>query len=261
VIQFVKTHVKDKQFAIRNPQPATWLCLDLGTFDYQKSLELQHNLVAARKTRVLDTDILLLVEHPAVFTLGRRGGLKNLVVSRKFLDQSGIPVIQIERGGDITYHGPGQLIAYPIVDLEAARLDVDTYVQSLEEVMIQTALEFGIDTHRSQLNRGVWVGPNKMGSIGIAVRKGVSFHGLALNVNLSLEPFSWIHPCGLENVAMTSLQKESKRDISMQEARHVFLNRFKKVFEVELVASDLETITQTMTAPSKQGVGVAPQRN
>ncbi|MGD2269393.1 MAG: lipoyl(octanoyl) transferase LipB [Desulfobacterales bacterium] len=251
----MKTHVQDKQCATRNVQRATWLCLDLGTFDYKKTLELQHDLVAARKTRVLDTDILLLVEHPAVFTLGRRGGLENLIVSRKFLDHCGIPVIQVERGGDITYHGPGQLIAYPIADLEAIRLDVNFYVESLEEVMIQTALEFGVDTHRSRLNRGIWVGCNKMGSIGIAVRRGVSFHGLALNINLSLEPFSWIHPCGLENVAMTSLQKESKRDINMQEARQVFLNRFKKVFEVELVATDLDTITRTMTRLAKQCAG------
>jgi lipoate-protein ligase B len=238
----MKTYAQYSESATRNRQPATWLYLDLNTVDYKKTLELQHDLVAARKTRVLESNILLLLEHPAIFTLGRRGGLENLTVSGEFLDKSGIPVIQVERGGNITYHGPGQLIAYPIIDLEAARLNVDHYVELLEEIMIRTAREFGVQAQRNPLNRGIWIGNNKMGSIGIAIRKGVSFHGLALNVNLSLEPFTWINPCGLENVGITTIEKESKRDVSMQDARQAFINHFATVFEVGLVDAGLDEV-------------------
>jgi lipoate-protein ligase B len=240
----MKTYAQNNELVIHKPQSATWLSLDLDRFDYKKSLELQHRLVAARKIRVLESNILLLLEHPAVFTLGRRGGLENLTVSREFLDKSGIPVIQVERGGNITYHGPGQLIAYPIIDLEAARLDVDKYVELLEEIMIRTAREFDVQAQRNPMNRGIWMGNNKMGSIGIAIRKGVSFHGLALNVNLSLEPFTWINPCGLDQVGVTSIEKESKREVTMQEVRHAFKNHFKTIFEVELVTSNLDEVTR-----------------
>jgi lipoate-protein ligase B len=240
----MNTQLQYSKRATRNRQPATWLYLDLDTVDYKKTLELQHRLVAARKTPVLESNILLLLEHPAVFTLGRRGGLENLTVSREFLDKSGIPVIQVERGGNITYHGPGQLIAYPIIDLEAARLDVDKYVELLEEIMIRTAREFDVQAQRNPLNRGIWMGNNKMGSIGIAIRKGVSFHGLALNVNLSLEPFTWINPCGLDQVGVTSIEKESMQDVSMQEVRQAFKNHFKTISEVELVTSNLDEVTR-----------------
>ena len=235
-------HAQDIERTSRNLQNASWLYLDLDKVDYKKALELQHRLVAARKTRVLESNILLLLEHPAVFTLGRRGGLENMTVSRDFLDKTGIPVVQVERGGNITYHGPGQLIAYPIVDLEAARLNVDHYVERLEEIMIRTAREFDVHAQRNPLNRGIWIGNNKMGSIGIAIRKGVSFHGLALNVNLSLEPFTWINPCGLDQVGMTSIQKEARRDVSMQDARQSFTAQFATVFEVGLVDADLDEV-------------------
>jgi len=238
----MNTHTQYGESVTRNRQPANWLYLDLDRVDYKRTLELQHRLVAARKTRVLKSNILLLLEHPAVFTLGRRGGLENLTVSRKFLDKTGIPVIQVERGGNITYHGPGQLIAYPIVDLEAARLNVDHYVELLEEIMIRSAREFDVHAQRNPLNRGIWIGNNKMGSIGIAIRKGISFHGLALNVNLSLEPFTWINPCGLDQIGITSLQKESKRDISMQDARQIFIKHFARVFEGGLVDADLDEV-------------------
>jgi lipoate-protein ligase B len=220
--------------------------VDLDTVDYKKALELQHRLVAARKTRVIESDTLLLLEHPAVFTLGRRGGLENLTVSREFLDKTGIPVIQVERGGNITYHGPGQLIAYPIVDLEAMRLKVDRYVELLEEIMIRTVRDFGVQTQRNPLNRGIWTGNHKMGSIGIAIRKGVSFHGLALNVNLALEPFTWINPCGLDQIAITSIQKASEQKVSMQEVRQAFIHHFAAVFEVGLVAAGINAVERLL---------------
>ena len=194
-----------------------WLLIELPAMEYTRAWELQNNLAGARKDRVIDKDVVLLLEHPRVFTLGRRGGLKNLTVSEDFLEKAGIPVIHVERGGDITFHGPGQIVMYPIIDLRAARLGVIDYVGMLEEVMIRTASDWGIEAVRNHLNRGVWVGNNKLGSIGIAIRKGISFHGMAFNVNLSLEPFGWINPCGLQNIGMTSMEKELSYKVSMDE--------------------------------------------
>ena len=212
----------------------------LGQIEYDKAWDLQKEMVAERVENPELGDEILLLEHPATYTLGRSGKLDHLLLSEEEWQEQGFTVRWVDRGGDITYHGPGQLIAYPIVDLEAARLNVDHYVELLEEIMIRTAREFDVDTQRNPLNRGIWMGNNKMGSIGIAIRKGVSFHGLALNVNLSLEPFTWINPCVLNQVGMTSIQKESKRDVSMQDARQAFINHFATVFEVGLVDAGLD---------------------
>jgi lipoate-protein ligase B len=125
------------QVTTRNSHHETWLCVELPVIEYQKARDLQSYLVSARKDKIIDSDIILILEHPPVFTLGRRGGLENLSVSESFLEKSGIPVIHVERGGDITFHGPGQIIAYPIINLEKARLAVIDYVSNLEEVMIQ----------------------------------------------------------------------------------------------------------------------------
>ena len=125
----------------------------------------------------------------------------------------------MERGGDSTYHGPGQMVVYPILDLDRQRLGITELVFMLEEVMIRVSKNIGVQAVRNPRNRGVWVGDRKLGSIGLAVRKGISFHGMALNVNLSLTPFEWIHPCGLANVSMTSLERELSEKPSMQVVR------------------------------------------
>jgi lipoate-protein ligase B len=216
-----------------------WLYVDLPITDYTEAWDLQTSIVAARKDRIIEPDIVLFLEHLPVFTLGRRGGLNNLTVSEAFLEEEGISVIQVERGGDITFHGPGQLVVYPIIDLRAARLGVADYVTALEEVMIRTAAVWNIKAERNPRNRGVWVGNNKLGSIGVAIRRGVSFHGLAFNVNTSLMPFSWIHPCGLENTQMTSLMHELSREVSMNQLRNATRRHFEAVFGVELVKISL----------------------
>jgi lipoate-protein ligase B len=216
-----------------------WLCVDLPTLDYREAWDLQRSIVAARKDRIIDTDIVLFLEHPPVFTLGRHAGLNNLTVSEDFLEKAGISVIQVERGGDITFHGPGQLVVYPIIQLRAARLGVADYVTALEEVMIRTAADWGLRAERNPRNRGVWVGNNKLGSIGVAIRRGVSFHGLAFNVNTSLEPFSWIHPCGLEDIGTTSLERELSRTISLSQVRQAARHHLEAVFGVELVRISL----------------------
>lgn len=201
---------------------------------YTEVLALQHELAAARHEGRLDRDLLLVVVHPPVFTLGRRGGEDHLGVTEAFLAENGISLVRTERGGDITYHGPGQLVAYPIVGLEARRLGVADYVTLLEEAMIRTAADFGVTAERNPRNRGVWVGEKKLGSIGIAVQRGVSFHGLALNIDPRLEHFSWITPCGLAGVSMTSLAHETGREVSMAAASRSLTGYLATLFDIEM---------------------------
>jgi lipoyl(octanoyl) transferase len=183
--------------------------------EYQVAYDLQTRLVEHRRTQKIGGDTFLIVEHPSVYTLGRRGGREFLMVSEAFLAEKKISIVPIERGGVITYHGPGQLVIYPIIHLKQAKMSVAEYVAKLEDVMIALAADVGVAAGRDERNHGVWVGNNKLGSIGIAIRHGVSFHGLALNVNLALEPFGWINPCGLTGVQMTSLSAESGTDITI----------------------------------------------
>lgn len=184
------------------------LILDLGRMDYSRAFELQKNIVSIKIRERTRGDVLLLLEHPAVFTLGKRGGRENFTVPEKFLETRGVPVIQTGRGGNITFHGPGQLVFYPIIDLERAKIGVADFVTGLEEVMIKTASDFGITARRDKKNHGVWVHNAKIGSIGLSIKRGISFHGLAFNVNLDLEPFSWINPCGMDDISMTSMENE-----------------------------------------------------
>jgi lipoate-protein ligase B len=230
----------------------SWLYLDLPLLEYGEAWQLQTRLVAARRSRLIDTDVFMLLEHPPVFTLGRRGGRENLTVSEGFLEQSGIPIFHVERGGNITYHGPGQLVGYGIVDLQASGLSVLDYVTGLEEVMIRTAAQWGVPSERNPLNRGIWVGTSKLGSIGIAVRRGVAFHGFAFNVNLSLEPFSWINPCGLKGIGVTSLARELSCGLSITAVRETLKHDIESVFQIQLVATDLTKMELLLTSMERQ---------
>jgi lipoate-protein ligase B len=227
---------------MNNRSDKRWLCIELLASEYREVWSLQSDLVAARKDRSIDTDVVLLLEHPPVFTIGNNGKLKNLTVSKKSLEKAGIPLIRVERGGDITFHGPGQLVMYPIIDLHTARLSVLNYIEKLEEVMIMAAQDWGIRAQRNTANRGVWVGKNKLGSVGIAIRRGISFHGMALNVNLSLEPFGWINPCGLQEIAMTSMEQELSRGVSMNRVREAIKRHLEVVFGIELVMTSLSEL-------------------
>jgi lipoate-protein ligase B len=202
----------------------------LGRLDYRAAYKLQTALVQQRRLGELDRDLFLITEHPGVFTLGRRGGREHLLVAEDFLTSEGIGLVPIERGGDITYHGPGQLILYPIVDLRRARLTAGAYVSCLEELMLRIAGDWEVTAGRDSRNRGIWAGGKKLGSIGIAIRHGISFHGLALNVNPSLVPFSWIHPCGLAGVEMTSLAVESGREVSLPQVTANLPHHLSEVF-------------------------------
>jgi lipoate-protein ligase B len=233
----VKDVVQDDRVISAGQGGKTWLCADYPVLDYREAWDLQLGLVAARKAGRVP-DIFLLVEHAAVFTLGRRGGRENLTVPEGFLEERGIPLLHVERGGDITFHGPGQLVGYPIIDLHAAALGVTEYVEYLEEVMILTAAHCGVSAGRNRLNRGIWVGNSKLGSIGIAIRRGIAFHGFAFNVNLSLEPFTWINPCGLQGIGVTSLERELSRKLPMIEVREQLKHNIEVVFGVDLVSTD-----------------------
>jgi len=218
----------------RGSQPDSCYSVNLGMIDYNKAWQLQSELVAAKANSSMARDIILFLEHPAVFTLGRRGGRDYLLVGESFLEQSGIPLVQVERGGYVTFHGPGQLVVYTLIDLEARRLGVTDFVAALEEIMLQSVRAWGLTAQRSTANPGIWMDRRKMGSIGIALRKGISFHGLALNINLDLTPFSWIQPCGLEGVSMTSVKQELGKEIPMRVVRHTVKKNFQSVLGLDL---------------------------
>jgi lipoate-protein ligase B len=211
---------------------------------YSEAWDLQTRLVEARAAGSLPNDVVLVLEHPPVFTLGRRGGRENLLVPEETLRQSGIPIVQVERGGNITYHGPGQLVVYPIVHLPNFGLGVVDMVDRLEEVMIRTCAAWGVAAGRNALNRGAWVGLKKFGSIGIAVRRGVSFHGLALNVNPDLQPFSFIQPCGLKGVGVTSIAQAAGRPVSVEEAVIVAVRHIEAVFGIRLEPQTAEKLAK-----------------
>jgi lipoate-protein ligase B len=231
-----------------------WLCCDLSTLDYEQGLDLQRRIAAAKGGGGFSDDVLLVVEHPPVFTLGRRGGLENLCVAPAFLASRRIPVVQVERGGNITYHGPGQLVVYPIVALSRRRLSVMQFVDRLEEVMLRIAADWGIRAGRDERNRGVWVGNDKLGSIGINIRRGVTFHGLALNVCNDLSPFSWIHPCGLEGVSMTSMEQQAGRPIPMDGVREAAVRHVAGVFGQALIPVSRDFL-ETVLADGTGGQG------
>ncbi len=220
--------------------------VDLGLVDYSRVYELQQRLAERRKKDLLTSDLFLVTEHPSVFTLGRRGGRENLVVSERFLLEKNIEVVQIERGGDITYHGPGQLVIYPILDLRKAGLAVAEYVNLLEEIMIRLAARCGIKAVRDPRNHGIWVGDKKLGSVGIAIRHGISFHGLALNVNISLEPFSWVNPCGLVGVKMTTLSVECGGKVTLSLVKKGLSEQLSEVFDRQFIVQTKDHPDVTM---------------
>jgi lipoate-protein ligase B len=210
-----------------------WLLLELPLTDYRAAQQLQVDCVAARQAGRLAQDLFILVEHPPVFTLGRNGGRENLSVADDFLQAQGVSLVAAERGGNITYHGPGQIVGYPIVDLNASRRGVATYVHDLEAVMERTAAAFGVAVQRDPRNSGVWADGCKLGSVGLCLRRGVSFHGFALNVNNDLTPFDWINPCGMSGVRMTSLAVLTGRTLSMPEVRRAVCGAMAQVMGID----------------------------
>lgn len=220
---------------------SSFVC-NIGLKNYLEAYTMQTRLVEMRQAGAVDRDLFLVTEHPSVYTLGRRGGREFLMVPEKFLAEKGIEVVPIERGGVITYHGPGQLVIYPILHLKQSRLSVADYVYRLEEVMVRLAACADVAAVRDERNNGVWVGNKKLGSVGIAIRRSVSFHGLALNVNPDMEPFGWINPCGLTGVQMTSLAVESGKDVTITDLLTQLPALLESVFERSFVTITEEEV-------------------
>ena len=205
-----------------------------GVLDYAEGLRLQRERVAARKAGVIP-DTLLLLEHPHVYTLGRNAKKENLLLSAEQLASRGAQVFEIDRGGDVTYHGPGQLVGYPILDLGQHRRDIAWYMRSLEEVLIAVARDYGIEAGRLAGAPGVWVGNDKLAAMGVHISRWVTSHGFAFNVNTDLHYFDWIVPCGLRDKGVTSLQKLLGRRLEMDEVADKVVLHFGRVFELEMV--------------------------
>lgn len=178
--------------------------LRLGTVPYRDALEMQHRLVAARRAGDIP-DTLVLLEHPPVLTVGRAGGDDNVTAAPGVLETLGVEIVHVERGGNVTYHGPGQIVGYLIADLTQRDRDLHRFLRDLEELMIRAVARFNVSATRVGGKTGIWVGPEKLASIGVAVRSWVTYHGFALNVRTNLQHFNLIVPCGLQNVRMCSL--------------------------------------------------------
>ena len=224
---------------------------DLNTLEYMETLDRQLSIRKAIQENPAQPDRVFFVQHPPVYTLGKRGGRENLVVSTDFLKEKGIDIVQTDRGGNITFHGPGQAVLYPIVDLERAKIGVADFVFGLEEIMKKTATEFEIAADRDPKNHGLWVGNEKIGSVGLSIKKDVSIHGLAMNINPDLTPFTWINPCGLSDTAMTSIEKELDRKkehqknlptLSMDTIRNRFFQYFCEIFNYVSIKSEVNHV-------------------
>jgi lipoate-protein ligase B len=211
----------DKDLAVKL---AMLVYQDLGGMDYLAALTLQEQIVE-RKRREPSADILLFVEHPHVYTLGRGGDASNVIAPGE------VPVYRTSRGGDVTYHGPGQLVVYPIVDLQSKlRKDVHRYVRNLELSAIRTLEDVGLEGASRPPFTGIWIGDKKIAAIGVAVRRCITFHGLALNVNTDLTYFDRIVPCGLAWAAVTSMARELGEEQSAKRVKDSFLRHFAEVF-------------------------------
>jgi lipoyl(octanoyl) transferase len=238
--------------------------LQLGAVDYATALKLQETLVNLRKQgRIADT--LLLLEHTPVITMGRNAKMQNIIASPELLADRGVEVFEINRGGDVTFHGPGQLVGYPIVDLRgySPRLGAVEFVRKLEETLIRTSAEFGIAAQRIKGLTGVWTAaeePRKLAAIGVHISRGVTSHGFALNVTTDLEQFQYIIPCGINDKQVTSMEQEiggqvttSGKRLEMQSISEVLTRQFGNVFGTQILW--LESLNSLLSGgPANQDV-------
>ena len=228
------------------------LIVDLGLIGYAEAWALQKR-VAARKAGTIE-DVLLVCEHPHVITLGRNGKRENLLASESVLRQKGVEFHETDRGGDVTYHGPGQIVGYPILDLGAIRRDVHWYVRMLEEVMIRATAEFGIVAERVAGKTGIWVrgggadssAEEKLGAIGVHISRWVTSHGFAYNVVTDLRYFDLIVPCGIAERKATSLEKLLGRSVKKEEVAPVLGKQFGEVFGLEMKQTGRKELFETL---------------
>lgn len=202
---------------------------DLGLIDYKIAWDLQKEIFNLRLHGEIN-DTFFLLEHPHTYTLGKVADKENLISNEEQLKELGVNVYEIDRGGDITYHGPGQIVGYPIISLNDWKQDTHEYLRGLEEVIMMTCLEYGIATERNPKYTGVWIGARKIAAIGIKVSRWITMHGFAFNINTDLNYFGGIIPCGIRDKEVTSLQKELGREINLTEVKEKLVDNFKKVF-------------------------------
>jgi lipoyl(octanoyl) transferase len=222
---------------------------DLGFVDYKEAWDLQYSIHDDRVAGKVK-DHLLFLEHPNTYTLGKTADKSNLVGNENFLKEKKISVYNIDRGGDITYHGPGQIVGYPIINLNEWHQDTHKYLRALEEVIIRVCFDFGLIGNRDPKYTGVWIDDRKIAAIGIKVSRWVTMHGFAFNINTDLSLFSGIIPCGISDKAVTSLSKETDKIIEIDFVKSLLLKHFTEVFEYnsiinisrdELLTSELIT--------------------
>lgn len=225
------------------------LIVELGLIDYGDAWTLQKRLVAARKANAIE-DVLLLCEHPHVITLGRNGKREHLLASEHVLKQKGVELHATDRGGDITYHGPGQIVGYPILNLGTIRRDVVWYVRMLEEAMIRATAEFGVSAGRLEGKTGIWVRTatteEKLAAIGVHISRWVTSHGFAYNVSTDLRFFDLIVPCGIADRKATSLEKVLGRSIERKEVAPQLVKHFGKVFGLEMKRASRQELLEKL---------------
>jgi len=234
-----------------NPAGRILWVVDLGLRRYSEIWSLQEDLVALRQ-RGSVPDLLLLVEHEPVLTLGKGGRQDHILISSQEMARRGISVHRVDRGGDVTFHGPGQMVAYPILDLSSHGKDVHLYCRKLEELGLRILSDHGLIGRRMPGLTGVWVGEEKIMAIGVGVKKWVSFHGLAFNVNTDLKYFRLIHPCGIEDRGVTSLARLLQKEIPMEEVKEALLHHFSSLFETKLARMHEAEILEVMREKERE---------
>ena len=218
-----------------------WI-LNLDTVPYDEAFALQKRLVTMRSQDAI-CDTLILLEHPPVLTVTRKATRKNILASPDELEDQGISLCETNRGGDITYHGPGQIVGYPIMNLKDHGKDLHKYIRNIEEIIISLLMDYGISAHRDKANPGVWIEDEKIAAIGIAVKSSwTTMHGFSFNVNPDLNHYSLIVPCGITNKGITSLSKLLGTNIKMEEVREKLMHHYAEVFKLRTRKISLEEI-------------------
>lgn len=227
--------------------------VDLGMTAYKPTWELQQRIFDLRITKRI-SDVLLLTEHNHVYTLGKGSDKTHLLAGEKELKSRSIEVHHIDRGGDITYHGPGQLVGYPILDLSVYYLDVHRYLHDIEEILIRTLKDFGIKSHREENYTGVWTGSDKIAAIGVKVSRWITMHGFALNVNTNLSYFDRIIPCGIFHKGVTSMERILGNKVPVQDVIKSVSSHFGEVFGIHTITADKDALFSTITKLSNNKI-------
>jgi len=218
--------------------------LKLDTISYEQAFELQKRLVEMRSNNTIN-DTLILLEHPPVFTITKNASLNNILASPDELKEKGISICKTDRGGDITYHGPGQLVGYPIMDLKEHGKDLHKYIRNIEEMIIKLLTDYGISADRSKINPGVWVGEEKIAAIGVSVKSNwITMHGFSLNINPNLKHYSLIVPCGIRDKGVTSLSKILGKFISQNDLLRKLIQYYGEVFNLSTRDFPLKAIAR-----------------